>query len=119
MSLNSNGELNLNVTYQTQEAYDAVISYLERELQSRLQVLQDTYSKTIEVTTYVQNDHFYDYNAEDIALGLLKLDGVTVDSFEAEILDEDGRHTRVIVDDNQVKTAVGQVVYTDFKVIDR
>lgn len=118
MSLDSNGSIRVEITFDTNGAKTRVLNYLEDVLGGKWDI-HDLGGNKAEVDEYIQNDHFYAHTAESIAFGLMDIEGVTIEEFESEILDEDGKHTKVILDGKQVKMAIGEVVYRNFDTVEK
>lgn len=118
MSLDSNGSIRVEITFDTNGAKNRVLNYLEDVLGGKWDI-HDLGGNKAEVDEYIQNDHFYAHTAESIAFGLMDIEGVTIEEFESEILDEDGKHTHVRVQNNRVQTSVAEIVYKEYKEVER
>lgn len=118
MSLDSNGEVRIVLTQGTQATRDDLLTWINKELHTTVHVA-DIGVDEIEITAFVNHDHFYGYTAARLAHDLLDFKGVSISEFESEILDEDGKHTKVILDGKQVKMAIGEVVYRNFDTIEK
>lgn len=118
MSLDSNGEVRIVLTHGNQATRDDLLTWINKELHTTVHV-EEIGKDEIEITAFVHHDHFYGDTAARLAHDLLDFKGVSISEFESEILDEDGKHTKVILDGKQVKMAIGEVVYRNFDTVEK
>lgn len=117
MSLDSNGDLRVEVKYRDSKDLDSLVKLIEDELWGTVYVEESGYDKQVSISIYVQNDHFYDYTVTQLTNKIMELEGVKVLELESEILDEEGNHTKVQLVDNKLMRSLGEVVYTRFSEI--
>lgn len=117
MSLNSNGEIRVEVKYRKTEDLDVLVKLMEDELWSTVHVEETGYDKQVTVSAYVQHDHFYETTVTQLTNKVMTLDGVKVLELDSEILDEDGNHTKVQLMGNKLMRSRGEVVYTRYSEI--
>lgn len=117
MSLNSNGEIKVEVKYRNTEDLDVLVKLMEDELRSIVYVEETGYDKQVTVSAYVQHDHFYETTVTQLTNKIMELEGITVLELDSEILDEEGNHTKVQLMDNKLMRSRGEVVYTRFSEI--
>lgn len=117
MSLNSNGDIRVAVKYRKTEDLDVLVKLMEDELRSTVYVDETGYDKQVNVSAYVQHDHFYEITVTQLTNKIMELEGVKVIELESEMLDEEGNHTKVQLMDNKLMRSRGEVVYTRFSEI--
>lgn len=117
MSLNSNGEIRVEVKYKKTEDLDVLVQLMKDELRSTVHVEETGYDKHVRISSYVQHDHFYETTVTQVTNKIMELEGVKVLELESEILDEDGNHTKVQLMGNKLMRSRGEVVYTRFSEI--
>lgn len=117
MSLDSNGDLRLEVKYRESKDLDSLVKLIEDELSGRAYVEETGSDKQVSISIYVQNDHFYESTVIQLTNKIMELDGVNVLELDSEILDEEGNHTKVQLKGNKLMRSRGEVVYTRFSEI--
>ena len=117
MSLDSNGDISVEVKYRDSKDLDSLVELIEDELSSTVYVEETGDDKQVSISAYVQHDHFYEYTVTQLTNKMMELEGVKVLELESEILDEEGNHTKVQLKDNKLMRSRGEVVYTHFSEI--
>lgn len=117
MSLDSNGEIRVDVKYRATEDLDDLVQLMKDELRGTVYVEETGYDKQVRISAYVQHDHFYETTVTQITNKIMELEGVKVIDLDSEILDEDGNHTKVQLNGNKLMRSRGEVVYTRFSEI--
>lgn len=117
MSLNSNGEIRVEVKYRDAKDLDMLVKLIEDELRGTAYVEETGSDKQVSISIYVQHDHFYESTVIQLTNKIMELDGVNVLELDSEILDEEGNHTKVQLKGNKLMRSRGEVVYTRFSEI--
>lgn len=117
MSLDSNGDLRVEVKYRDSKDLDSLVQLMEDDLMYPAYVEATGYDKQVCISIYVQHDHFYESTVTQLTNKIMELEGVKVLELESEILDEEGNHTKVQLMDNKLMRSRGEVVYTHFSEI--
>lgn len=117
MSLDSNGDLRLEVKYRDSKDLESLVQLMEDDLWGTVDVEETGSDKQVSISIYVQNDHFYDSTVTQLTNKIMELEGVKVLELESEILDEEGNHTKVQLKGNKLMRSRGEVVYTHFSEI--
>lgn len=117
MSLDSNGDLRLEVKYRESKDLDSLVNLIEDELRGTVYVEETGYDKQVSISIYVQHDHFYESTVTQLTNKIMELEGIKVLELDSEILDEEGNHTKVQLRGNKLMRSRGEVVYTHFSEI--